>query len=64
MVIVNGIRYELLDRQRVDCASWEHIAHALEASVGVLKEVFTSPNVRKNPDPLMDQYAWELAAAP
>lgn len=61
---IHGVIYEFIDGQPVSCASWEHIAHALEASVGVLDEIFFTPAVRAIPDPMMDQYAWEQATKP
>jgi hypothetical protein len=63
-VVVRGVTYEFLDGQPVSCAGWEHIAHALEASVGVIEEVFLSPQVIAISDPMMDQYAWEQATKP
>lgn len=63
-VSVHGVTYEFQDGQPVTCAGWEHIAHALEASVGVLEEVFLSKDVLSIPDPLMDQYAWEQETRP
>jgi len=63
-VTIRGVPYDFRDGHPVSCASWEHIAHALEASVGVLEEVFLAPVVRAIPDPMMDQYAWEQATRP
>ncbi len=59
LVVINGVRFEFTDGQKVECASWEHIAHALEASIRVLEEVFRHPRVLQIADPMMDQYAWE-----
>jgi hypothetical protein len=64
IVVVRGVTYEFIDGQKVACASWEHIAHALEASVGVLGEIFNHPQIVAIPDPMMDQYAWEEATKP
>lgn len=63
-VLVNGVTYEFIDGRPITCAAWEHIAHALEASVGVLEEVFLSHQVRAVTDPMMDQYAWEQETTP
>ena len=63
-VTILGVTYEFVDGQPVSCASWEHIAHALEASVGVLDEICFTPKVRAIPDPMMDQYAWEQVTRP
>lgn len=53
LVTIRGIVYELIDGQHVSCASWEHIAHALEESVGILEQVFLSPRVRERVDPCL-----------
>lgn len=63
-VTIRGVTYEFNDGHPVSCATWEYIAHALEASVGVLEEVFLTPQVNGIPDPMMDQYAWEQATKP
>lgn len=63
-VTIEGVAYEFVDGQPVSCASWEHIAHALETSVNVLEEVCKAPDVRALPDPIMDQYAWEQETGP
>lgn len=63
-VTIHGVTYEFVDGQPVSCASWEHVAHALEASVGVLDEIFSTSAVRGIADPMMDQYAWEQATKP
>lgn len=64
VVVIKGVRYEFHDGRKVKCASWEHIAHALECSVGVLEGVFRHSRVRQVPDPMMDQYAWEELTEP
>ncbi len=63
-VTIHGVIYEFLDDRPVSCAGWEHIAHALEASIGVFGEVCLSPAVRALPSPLMDHYAWEQETKP
>jgi hypothetical protein len=63
-VNINGVNYEFCDGNKVTCASWEHIAHALESSVGVLQSIFHHPRTMALPDPIMDQYAWEEATNP
>lgn len=63
-VIVRGVTYDFVDGEPVTCAAWEHIAHALEASVGVLEEVCLTAPVRAIEDPLMDHYAWEQETKP
>lgn len=63
-VTIGGVIYDFEDGKPVTCAGWEHIAHALEASIGVLDEVFSCPAVRTIRDPMMDQYAWEQETKP
>ena len=60
-VIIEGIEYTFKDGERVSCAGWEHIAHAFSHSVGVLDEIFHTPEVMALSDPLMDRYAWEMS---
>jgi hypothetical protein len=64
VVVIGGVTYEFHDGQPVRCATWEHIAHALEASVGVLGNIFSEPRVRALPHPLFDHYAWDTATDP
>ncbi len=64
VVTIGGVIFEFLHEQRVQCATVEHIAHALEASVEGLQKVFTNPTVAALPDPIMEQYVWEIATAP
>jgi hypothetical protein len=64
VTVIKGVQYEFRDGQRVTCASWEHIAHALEGSVDVLEETFRSPRVLAIKDPMMDEYAWDMETAP
>lgn len=55
------VTYEFRHQQRVSCANVEHIAHALESSIDILSTIFSTPEVRTLEDPVMDQYAWEIA---
>ena len=64
LVVVNGVTYEFRHSLRVQCASWGHVAHALEASVGVLAEVFRTPRVLAIGDPIEDTYSWDLLTTP
>lgn len=64
LVVLKGVTYEFRDGQKVECAGWEHIAHALECSVEVLAEVLTHPRVVAIADPMMDVFAWEEATSP
>lgn len=58
------VTYEFRHQQRVLCATVEHIAHALESSIGILATVFGTPEVGALEDPVMDQYVWEIATEP
>ena len=64
LVVLKGVTYKFEDGQKVECASWEHIAHALECSVEVLAEVLAHPRIVAIADPMMDIFAWEEATAP
>lgn len=63
-VTIRSVTYQFVDGEPVTCAGWEHIAHALEASVGVIEEVCLSPVVQALSPPLMDHYAWEQETKP
>lgn len=63
-VQIGPVRYDFIHGQRVTCANWEHVANALEASIGVLKRVLSHAAVIAIPDPMMDQYAWERLTEP
>lgn len=63
-ITLGMVTYEFTPNQPVRCSDWEHIANALEHSVGVLAEVFLHPRVPALADPIMDQYAWDQATAP
>ena len=61
---IRGVTYQFSDGAPVTCAGWEHLAHAFEASVGVIEEVCLSGAVQAISDPMMDQYAWEQETQP
>jgi hypothetical protein len=63
-ITLGSVTYTLTTDQPVRCSDWEHIAHALEHSVGVLAEIFLHPDVARVPDPILDHYAWEQETAP
>jgi hypothetical protein len=64
LIILKGVSYEFKNGEKVNCADWQHIAHTLECSVDILRLVFLHPRVAAIPDPMMDQYAWEVVTAP
>jgi hypothetical protein len=58
---LSEIEYEFSDGKVVSCASFEHIAFALECSVRVLGAIFFNDQVLAIRHPIVDQYAWEKA---
>lgn len=64
LVVLKNVPYEFKDGEKVVCASWEHIAHALECSVEVLADVLSQPRVLAIADPMLDLFAWDEATAP
>ena len=64
VVEIEGVTYKFVHEEAVHCASVAHIAHALEASVGVLDEIFHTKKIFELPDPIMDQYVWDIATTP
>lgn len=63
-ITLGSVTYDFTLNQPVRCSDWEHIAHALEHSVGVLSEIFLHADVVGINDPIMDHYAWERETAP
>lgn len=54
---LKGVRYEFTDGQKVSCASYPHIAHALECSVEILDDVFSTREVKSHALLIPDAYA-------
>ncbi len=54
---LKGVQYDFIDGQKVSCASFPHIAHALECSVEVLDEIYSTPQVKDYPSLIPDAYA-------
>ena len=63
-VPIGVVEYEFVNGQSVHCATTEHIAHAVESSVNILAEVFATEKVAALPDPVMDEYVWDIATTP
>ena len=63
-VVVQGVAYEFRDGQPLECASWAHVAHALEASVGVVGEILDTPDVAAIPDPMFEHFARTMSTEP
>jgi hypothetical protein len=54
---LKGVQYNFIDRQKVSCATFPHIAHALECSVGVLDEIYSALQLKSYPFLILDTYA-------
>jgi len=54
---LKGVQYDFIDGQKVSCATFPHIAHALECSVEVLDEIFSAPQLKSYPSLIPDTYA-------
>ncbi len=59
---IGGVAYEFVHSKPVRCAGWHHIIHALDAVVGVIIEILSTPAIKALKDPIEDQYAAEQAA--
>ncbi len=64
VTVLGGVTYEFRHMNRVQCATVEHIAHALECSLDVFEEIVSTPQVAGLADPIMDQFVWEIATLP
>jgi hypothetical protein len=51
------VTYEFIHNIPVNCASWEHIAHALENSIEILQHILSTNQVSAITKPIIDQYA-------
>ena len=63
-MVVNGLSFEFSHLKKVSCAGWSHLCVALQAATDVLENILGLPEVRALPDPIMDQYVWEMATRP
>jgi len=54
---INSVTYEFINDHPVSCATWEHIAHALENSVGIMQHIFSTATVSAVKMPILDKYA-------
>ena len=54
---LKGVQYDFIDGQKVSCATFPHIAHALECSVEVLDEFYSVPQLKSYPSLIPDTYA-------
>lgn len=54
---LKGVQYDFINGQKVSCATFPHIAHALECSVEVLDEIYSAPQLKSYPSLILDTYA-------
>jgi hypothetical protein len=63
-VSVAGVVYNFQHGQRVSCAGWSHVTHALEQSILIVEKILQTPQVQAIPDPIFVAYAWDMATSP
>ena len=63
-VTLDGVEYRFKFDQPVSCASWAHIAHALEHSIAVVSDILDAPEVKAINDPMFDHYTWHKVTEP
>lgn len=63
-VTLDGVEYRFKFDQPVSCASWAHIAHALEHSIRVIGNILDAPEVKAINDPMFDHYIWHKVTEP
>lgn len=54
---LKGVQYDFVDGQKVSCASFPHIAHALECSVEIIDEIYSTPLLKAYTSLIPDAYA-------
>ncbi len=54
---LKGVQYDFIDGQKVSCATFPHITHALECSLEVLDEIFSAPQLKSYTSLILDTYA-------
>jgi len=57
---LKGVQYDFINGQKVSCASFPHIAHALECSVEILDEIYSTPDLKSYSSLIPDTYAMEI----
>ena len=63
-VTLDEVEYRFKLDSPVSCASWAHIAHALEHSIEVLSDILDAPEVKAISDPMFDHYTWHKVTEP
>ncbi len=61
---INGVPYNFVYGDRVRCAGWAYIIHALDAGLDVIEEILLSPEIVALPDPVNDRYASIVSSNP
>ena len=54
---IDQVTYEFINDAPVNCGSWEHISHALENSVKILKQIILTQHVSNISTPILDKFA-------
>ena len=54
---LKGVTYDFVHGHKVSCATVPHVAHALECSVEVLDQVYSSTSVKNHIALIADTYA-------
>ena len=57
---LKGVQYDFINGQKVSCASFPHIAHALESSVEILDKIYSTPDLKSHSFLIPDAYAIEI----
>lgn len=61
---INGVQYKFIYGDRVRCAGWAYIIHALDAGLDVIEDILLSPEIVALPDPVNDRYASIVSSNP
>lgn len=56
-VQIDGVDFEFKEGQKVECASWSHIATAILGSIDVLEKVLMSSNIKGITDEIKDEFS-------
>ena len=56
IVDAGGVLFEFRDQQPVQCATWDHIAHAWLSLLPIMKHIYYHPRVRDLTDPIPDRF--------
>ena len=62
-IVIGTVEYDFVYGDKVSCAGWAYIVHAINAGLDALEEIFFSKEIVSLPNPIKDQYA-SLVAPP